>query len=85
LISLGDRRIAVTHGDSNHELRRLVALAPDYLLSGHSHRLTDIRAGGIRYINPGALHRATDWTVALLDLARDQLQVLPIHNTKMEA
>jgi putative phosphoesterase len=61
-------RVAVTHGDSNHEMRRLAALGPDYLLFGHSHRRADERRGATRWINPGALYRASEWTVAVLGL-----------------
>lgn len=71
--TIGDRRIAVTHGDSSHELRRLAALAPDYLLFGHSHRRADERRGATRWVNPGALYRASEWTVAVIDLEADSL------------
>ena len=76
---LGARRIAVTHGDSNRELRRLAAGNPDYLLFGHSHVPTDHRQGPTRSINPVALHRASVWTVALLDLETDVLRFLKIN------
>lgn len=77
-ITLGGRRIAVTHGDIGREVRRLAAAAPDYLLFGHSHVPTDDRDGPTRWINPGALHRAESWTVALLDLDTDGLQFLKV-------
>lgn len=76
LITLGDRRIAVTHGHSDAELNRLAALGPDYLFSGHTHQRRDVRQGPTRFINPGALYRASTWTVALLNLADDDLQTL---------
>lgn len=75
-VVLADRRIAVTHGDSTGEMRRLAAERPDYLLFGHTHQSADRRDGPTRLINPGALHRARVWTVALLDLDTDELQVL---------
>jgi putative phosphoesterase len=80
LIELAGRRLAVTHGDSDLELRRLEAQEPHYLLTGHTHQVADRRNGSIRWINPGALHRASTWTVALLDLESNQLRVLPISN-----
>ncbi len=73
LISLGGRRIAVTHGHLGREFDRLEAMAPHYLLSGHTHCADDRRLGPTRWINPGALHRAKPWTVALLDLETDAL------------
>ena len=83
LIDLGNRRVAVTHGDSDLERSRLLAERPDYLMSGHTHRARDYRKGATRCINPGALHRAAVWTVALLDLDSDHLSLLTINNTSM--
>ena len=77
-IELGGRRIAVTHGDSVREMRRLAAGSPDYFLYGHSHVAEDHHDGPTRWINPGALHRASVWTVALLDLDTDELSTLTI-------
>lgn len=77
-IALGGRRIAVNHGDLEREMRRIAANRPDYLLFGHSHRTSDERNGHTRWINPGALHRARTWTVALLDLETDLLKFLQI-------
>jgi uncharacterized protein len=84
LIALGGRQIAMAHGDSDLELRRLIDQRPDYLFTGHTHRLNDVTRGSTRFINPGALHRARQWTVAVLDLASDRLRVLPIINKLMQ-
>ena len=84
LISLGGRRLAVTHGDSDQELRRLAALEPDYLFSGHTHVACDAQKGTTRWINPGALHRASTWSVALLDTERKHVTMLPIINARMQ-
>jgi putative phosphoesterase len=83
-IELAGRQIAMTHGDSDQELRRLMDRQPDYLFTGHTHRLNDVTKGSTRLINPGALHRAQQWTVAVLDLASNQLRVLPIVNKSMQ-
>jgi putative phosphoesterase len=71
---LGGRRFAVTHGHLTAEFRRLVGAAPDYLLFGHTHQRLDERDGPTRVINPGALHRARVWTVAMLDPAADVVE-----------
>lgn len=78
LVELGTHRVAVTHGDSLREMRRLADLGPDYLLFGHSHQRSDGRRGCTRWINPGALYRAPEWTVALLDLDTDHLIFLSV-------
>jgi uncharacterized protein len=85
LIELAGHRLAVTHGDSERELSRLMAERPEYLFSGHTHQALDVRRGPTRFINPGALHRAATWTVSLLDCSNDQLRTLPILNTTMGA
>lgn len=82
---LGGRRIAVTHGDLAGEVRRVLASEPDYLLSGHSHLPSDERRGDVRWINPGALHRASRWTVAVLDLESDQLEFLDVADDELPA
>jgi putative phosphoesterase len=77
-LSLENRTIAMTHGDSALEVRRLLAREPDFLFTGHTHHPMDAMEGKCRRINPGALHRAATWTVAILDLASGELNVLPV-------
>ena len=57
MITLGERKIAVTHGHLEREIHRLEGLGPAYFLSGHTHWLSRISVedrsdGSI----PGALH-----------------------------
>ena len=81
-VVLDGRRLAVTHGDSIKEMKRLAALAPDYLFFGHTHVPSDERVGPTRWVNPGALHRAEAWTVALLDLESGALRLLTIDHSR---
>jgi putative phosphoesterase len=78
---LAGKTLAVTHGDSLRQMRRLTGEGPDYLFFGHTHVAADLREGRTRFVNPGALHRATPWTVAVLDLVDDSLQLLTIRDT----
>ncbi len=78
IVELHGKKIGVTHGDQRREVAKLLAQEPDYLLFGHSHVPTDGREGRTRWINPGALHRAEEWTVALLNLDTDKLEFLKI-------
>ena len=78
LLTMHGKRIGVTHGHHAQTFLRLVADEPDYLLFGHSHFPLDDRDGRTRHINPGALHRAASYTVALLDLERDLLEFLTV-------
>jgi putative phosphoesterase len=76
-LELGGKRFAVLHGDDPHLRERLlIAQSHDYLLQGHTHVRLDDHIGRTRIINPGALFRARQKTVALLDTATDQLEFL---------
>ncbi len=77
-IELAGRRIAVTHGHALSVWRDFVASRPDFLLYGHSHVAEDAWDEGVRRINPGALHRARSYTVAVLDLGSNDLEFLNV-------
>jgi putative phosphoesterase len=78
-IELAGKRIAVTHGDNAGLIRKVLDdQRHDYLLLGHTHVRADKKMGRVRVINPGALHRAAQKSVALLDLERDDLKFLMI-------
>jgi putative phosphoesterase len=78
VIELTGKRVGVVHGHMRIDVQRVLADRPDYLLSGHSHIASDHREGLVRRINPGALHEAQNYTVALLDLGTDELQFVTI-------
>ena len=77
-VELGGRLVAIAHGHMTYDIRRAMAKRPNYLLTGHSHIANDHREGLVRRINPGALHDADRFTVALLDLENDDLRFLAI-------
>jgi putative phosphoesterase len=77
-VALGGKRIAITHGDREDLVERLLADGPHYLLLGHTHRRRDQRLGSTRLINPGALGgvQYEARSICILDLATDQLEVI---------
>jgi putative phosphoesterase len=76
-LELGGKQFAVTHGDDTKLVRAVIQRQQhDYLLVGHSHLKHDERFGRVRLINPGALHRAAEKSVALLDTSSDSLRFL---------
>ena len=77
-VELAGKRIGVTHGHMSAVVRRLLSENPDYLLTGHSHIASDSTVGSVRRINPGALHRADEFTVAVLNLQTDKLLFLKV-------
>lgn len=76
--TVAGKRVAVVHGHLTMDCQPLLDSQPDYLLSGHSHTTHDFRVGETRRINPGALHRADNYTVGLLDVVADKLDFLAI-------
>jgi uncharacterized protein len=81
VVELDGRLIAVAHGHMSYDIRRALAFRPHYLLSGHSHIASDHRDGLVRRVNPGSLHEAEKFTVALLDLQDDDVRFLTITPT----
>jgi uncharacterized protein len=78
-LTVDGKRFAVLHGDdSTLRQRILIAQNHDYLLQGHTHVRMDDRVGKTRLINPGALYRARQKTVATLDTAKDMLTFLEV-------
>ena len=78
-VTLDSKRFAVYHGYEN-EFNYAHELDVDYVLHGHTHTKRDEKINGKRFINPGALHRASPRTVATLDTATD---VLIFHQIKL--
>jgi uncharacterized protein len=78
VIEADGRRIAFTHGHLPRLMEQAIRDGVDYLLHGHTHEVRDERIGNTRIINPGALHRARRYTVALLDTAADRLELIEI-------
>jgi uncharacterized protein len=75
-VELAGKKLAVTHGHLTGDIRHLLAEKPDYLFTGHSHVVHDFVEGPTRLINPGALHRASEYTIATLDLVTGELRVI---------
>lgn len=74
----GGKRFGVTHGHLSAEFRRALSQNPDYLLTGHTHVADAWWDGTVRRINPGALHSASMYSVALLDTATGELQFVEV-------
>jgi putative phosphoesterase len=67
-LDLDGTKIAVTHGDDAAILKKIVTeKRHQYLLHGHTHVARDQTIDGLRWINPGAVHRTPRPSVAVLD------------------
>ena len=77
-LEVDDKTIAFTHGHIGHIMDKALEDGVDYLLHGHSHEIRDEHIGSTRIINPGALFRASRYTVAILDPGLDALEFIDI-------
>jgi len=68
------KTVLFQHGHQDAAMTQALAEGVDYLCHGHSHRRRDERVGPTRVINPGALFRAAEYTVAVLDIAADRVE-----------
>jgi uncharacterized protein len=84
IVTLGDKKIAVTHGHIGRLTRELLIQQPDYLLFGHTHVSAHEMIQDVACINPGALHRASEYTVATLNLITNDLQWLTVPKKGLE-
>lgn len=80
IIELAGKRVGVAHGHLTTDVRQVLASRPDYLLTGHAHFPSDRSDGGVRRINPGALHRADTFTIAVLDVEEGMVRLVPVRD-----
>ena len=67
------RQLVFLHGHDQRAMVRALEDRVSYLCHGHSHERRDHRSGTTRIINPGALCRASVYSVALLETQTDRL------------
>jgi len=81
-LTLAGKRMAIAHGDDPVRLKAAVRSNEyDYVFTGHTHTREDRWEGNTRVINPGAVHRASEPCIAVLDTINDVLEFLPLLDT----
>ncbi|MBT4583456.1 MAG: metallophosphoesterase family protein [Phycisphaerae bacterium] len=78
IITIEGKRIAFLHGHDEKQYHAFLDDGVSYLLHGHTHEKRDEMVNKTRCINPGALHRAAVYTVAVLDPSEDTLVFLEV-------
>ena len=74
-----DKKFYVYHGDNREHLERQIDLGEfDYVLTGHTHQITDAYIGSTRVINPGAFERVKHYSFATLKVETDQLEFVTV-------
>lgn len=66
-MTAGEKTVVFQHGHVDAAMRQALAEGADFLFHGHTHRTRDETVGDTRIINPGALFRAAEYTVAVVD------------------
>jgi putative phosphoesterase len=78
-IELAGKQICWLHGHVRGERPKLEQSGElDFLFYGHSHRAEAHQTGKTLVLNPGALHRARPKTVALVDVATGEWELLEV-------
>ena len=68
------KKFYVYHGTNKEKLETAIKSNKyNYILTGHTHIKRDEKINKTRVINPGALFRIYPYTIALLDVAKDDL------------
>lgn len=77
------KRFVAYHGNDEVKLKKLIESKNyDYVLTGHTHKKTDMKVEETRVINPGAHYPTVEKkTVAVLDPKQDQLQFIEVDKT----
>lgn len=78
-ITVDGKCIAFLHGHDGNQFQEYVNdPSVDVVVYGHLHETRDDMVNNTRCINPGALHRASRYTVAVLDCGKDTLEFLEL-------
>ena len=73
------KKFYVYHGTNSEKLDAAIKSNKyNYVLTGHTHIKKDEKTGNTRVINPGALFRIYPYTVAMLDVEKDELEFVKI-------
>ena len=73
------KHFMVFHGNNVPMFREAVNSGKyDYIIKGHTHVFENYLSGKTRIINPGALYRGEELTIAILDTATDKVEKIRI-------
>jgi len=79
MLTVDGKKIAVCHGHERAFFRARDGGEYDYVLHGHTHERADHYVGSTRVINPGALHRASVKTIAILEPRTNELEFIELN------
>ena len=78
-LEVDGKKIVVFHGTDVPLFRKAVASGEyDYIIKGHTHFFENYISNNTRVINPGALYRTDEFSVAILDTVNDRVELVRI-------
>ncbi len=78
-LKLDGKNFLLIHGDDAIFFRQAVASgAYHYIIKGHTHFTEDYVRNNIRVLNPGALFRADEFTIGILDIPENSWRLFKI-------
>ncbi|MCK4872067.1 MAG: metallophosphoesterase family protein [Phycisphaerales bacterium] len=77
-LTVDGKQIVFHHGHEYRCIEAALSDGVDFLLHGHTHVARDDVIAGTRVINPGALHRVSERTVALLTPRNGRLRFITV-------
>lgn len=77
-LTIYGKKILFHHGHDSKHLNHALNNDFHYFFQGHTHKPTDQQIDQLRVINPGALHRANQYSVATLDIKQNELEFIQI-------
>lgn len=73
------KKISFHHGHDSSHINHALNNNFHYFFQGHTHQSTDKHLNKLRIVNPGALHRARQYSVAVVDIKQDQVDFIQIN------
>ncbi len=81
---LADKRIILAHGYEPAFRQTIRNPDADFLFFGHSHSRLSVHTSRCTIVNPGAIHRSSLPTVAIVDLLSAEAQFLDLQGQQVE-
>jgi len=79
IFSVGQKNLAMAHGDDPSLMNKLVTEnRVDCLFKGHSHYPENYEYKGVRVLNPGALYRTAQKTVGIYNAGNDSWEIIEL-------
>ncbi len=78
---LDNKKFAIFHGHYKFIVDSMIKSQEfDYVIHGHTHQIRDEKIGRTHVINPGALYRAHNKSIAILDTEKDSVEFIKLED-----